>query len=251
MNNNRFDVIGNYYESALSKYPDCRLDHTWLLNNSKLQPSSRVLEISGGTGFLTKKIADIVTDGDITVQDVSEEVLKINAEKCKHHPYIHYILESNMQFPSVENDQFDAIIGLGGFHHIEDQVTFFKAMHQKLTADGILCLGDFEDNSSMQRYFDEKVHYMTSTGHQGLFASESRFINLARFGGFTRVSIERKKVAFCFKNQASVGEFFQLVHNLNQNPWETFEDIRNYFELVETHNELIVLIDYVYGSFQK
>lgn len=251
MGKSRFDVIGSSYELALAKYPDCRLDHTWLLDNSQLQPTSRVLEISGGTGFLTKKIAQTVTTGKVTVQDISEEVLRINAEKCKAHTNLEYLIEPNMQFPSVKDDEFDVVIGLGGFHHIEDQVTFFKAMHAKLKDDGVFCIGDFEDNSSMQKYFDEKVHYMTETGHQGLFASESRLINLARFGGFTRVKVERKPVAFCFRNKAEIGEFFQLVHNLDQNPWETYEDIRTYFELVETHDSTIVVIPYVYGSFQK
>ena len=251
MDKSRFDVIGNSYELALSKYPNCRLDHTWLLENSKLHTDSRVLEISGGTGFLTKKIGQIVKKGQITVQDISEEVLRINGGKCTDVSNIEYLIEKDMNFPSVNDSEFDTIIGLGGFHHIEDQVSFFRAMYKKLKEDGILVLGDFEDNSSMQRYFDEKVHYITSTGHQGLFASESRLINLGRFAGFSRVKVERKKVPFCFRNKSEIGEFFQLVHNLDQNPWESYEDINHYFDIIETHEGMHVLIDYVYGSFQR
>lgn len=247
----RFDTIGNSYEKALAKYPDCRLDHVWLLKNSHLNLNSRVLEISGGTGFLTTKIADIVTKGKITVQDVSPTVLDINAAKHKEKKNVHYLIESDMNFPSLPDDTFDSIIGLGGFHHIEDQVSFCKGIFRKLKANGIVCLGDFEDGSSMQRYFDEKIHYLTATGHQGLFASDSRFINLARFAGFDHVQIERKKIPFCFRSEAEIGDFFQLVHDLDQTPQETFLDIKRYFDIVETHEHLLVIIDYVYAAFRK
>ena len=251
MKESRFDIIGNSYERALVKYPNCRLDHTWLIKNSYLNPSNRVLEISGGTGFLTKKIAEIVTEGKITVQDISQTVLDINAAKCKIHNNIQYIIEKDMNFPQLPDEEFDVIIGLGGFHHIEDQVSFAKAIYKKLKSNGVVCLGDFEDNSSMQRYFDEIIYCITATGHQGLFASVSRFVNLARFAGFGRVKVARKKIPFCFANEAEIGDFFQLVHDLDQDPAETYQDIEKYFDIIEHPAGLMVLIDYVYASYQK
>jgi SAM-dependent methyltransferase len=251
MEKTRFDIIGNSYETALAKYPDCRRDHYWLIKHSCLQPNSSVLEISGGTGFLTEKILEQVTTGKVVVQDVSDTVLSINALKNKMRSNIEYATESDMSFPKIADEQFDAIIGLGGFHHIEDQVTFCKSLHRMIKENGTVCLGDFEDNSSMQRYFDEKVHYITPTGHRGLFASESRFINLARFAGFDRVLIERKKIAFCFPDEPAVGDFFQLVHNLDQDPRETLLDIKRYFDVIEHNEGVIVAIDYVYALLQK
>lgn len=247
----RFDVIGNSYEKALAKYPKSRLDHLWLLRNSNINTKSRVLEISGGTGFLTEKIAKVVTAGKITVQDVSPAVLNINAEKLRNQKNIEYLIEQNMHFPSLPDNEFDSVIGLGGFHHIEDQVTFFSTMLKKLKVGGTICMGDFEDNSSMQRYFDERVHYMTATGHQGLFASESRFINLARFAGFDKVKVERIKTPFCFANDEEIGDFFQLVHDLDQDPMETYQDIKKYFCIIEGHDCKMVILDYVYACFQK
>ncbi len=251
MEKSRFDVIGNSYESALAKYPSCRRDHYWLLQNANIQPDSCVLEVSGGTGFLTEQIAQKVTSGKIVVQDVSESVLSINASKCKNDSNIEYLIEENMHFPRIADSQFDVIIGLGGFHHIEDQVAFSKTLYRMVKNDGIVCLGDFEDNSSMQRYFDEKVHYMTSTGHQGLFASESRFINLARFAGFDRVKVERKKIAFCFRNEYEIGDFFQMVHSLDQSPEETLNDIKKYFDLIEHNEGIVVVLEYVYACYKK
>lgn len=247
----RFDVIGSSYEKALALYPKSRLDHVWLMRNSYLKKSSRVLEISGGTGFLTEKISEVVTEGKITVQDVSQAVLNINAEKRCHQKNLEFLIESDMLFNSLSDNEFDNVIGLGGFHHIEDQVTFFSSMYKKLKQGGIICMGDFEDNSSMQRYFDERIHYITATGHKGLFASESRFINLARFAGFDRVKVERLKTPFCFADESEIGNFFQLVHDLDQDPKETFQDIKKYFDIIENHDGLMVVLDYVYACFQK
>jgi ubiquinone/menaquinone biosynthesis C-methylase UbiE len=251
MEKSRFEVIANAYESALAKYPFCRRDHYWLLQKANMQPDSCVLEISGGTGFLTEKIVQIVTSGKIIVQDVAESVLSINALKCRNTPNIEYMVEDNMHFPHIADSQFDVIIGLGGFHHIEDQVTFSKTLYRIVKNDGIVCLGDFEDNSSMQRYFDEKVHHITPTGHQGIFASESRFINLARFAGFDHVKVERKKIAFCFREEYEIGEFFQMVHSLDQSPEETLNDIKKYFDLIEHNDGVIVVLDYVYSWYKK
>lgn len=247
----RFDAIGNAYESAHAKYPGCRLDHLWLLRHANLNDKSRVLEIHGGTGFLTEKILKIVTQGKMTVQDVSPVALKINEVKFKSRANVDYLLESDMDFPSLRNEEFDVILGLGGFHHIEDQVSFCKAMYQKLKRNGVACFGDFTDDSAMQRYFDEKVHSMSATGHIGLFASTSRFTNLARFAGFTQAKIERVKTPFCFKDEIAVGDFFQQVHGLHQDPRDTWRDIQSYFDVMELPQGLMVLIDYVYACYQK
>lgn len=249
---NRFDVIASSYEKALAKYPNCRFDHNWLLKNSNLSEHSSVLEISGGTGFLTKHIMEKVPHGKIIVQDVSNNVLEINAEKNDPKgDLVKYIVEADMQFPSFSGEEFDAVITLGGFHHIEDQVTFAKSLNRMLKKNGIACIGDFIDDSSMQRYFDEKVHYVTETGHMGLFASVSRLINLARFANFTKVKVEKVPVPFSFKSPEEIGEFFQLVHDLDQDPKDTYKDIQKYFTIMESSEGLSVIIDYVYAAFQK
>lgn len=251
MKETRFDVIANSYEMALAKYPLCRTDHHWLIEQANIKPESHVLEISGGTGFLTEKLARIVSQGRLVVQDVAKAALDVNAEKCTPIRPIEYMLEEDMSFPHLADNSFDAIINLGGFHHIEDHVTFCRTLAKKLKPSGIACIGDFSDNSSMQRYFDEKIHYITPTGHSGLFASRSRLINLARFAGFDDVKVEDIKIPFCFANEKEIGDFFQMVHDLDQDPEETYEDIKKYFDIVSTPNEKWVLLDYVYARYKK
>lgn len=248
----RFDVIGRSYEAALAKYPNCRTDHVWLMRHAALEKCESLLEVSGGTGFLTEKIAaKLPAKAKMFVQDVAPAVLEINANKNNKFQNINYMIEHDMNFPKLKGMKFDSIINLGGFHHIEDQVTFAKTAFQLLRPGGVMCLGDFEDNSSMQRYFDDRIHYITATGHQGLFASASRFVNLGRFAGFEKVKVERIRVPFSFRSKQEIGDFFKLVHDLDQDPAETYQDIEKYFEIIEWHEVLMVMIDYVYVCYTK
>lgn len=251
MNITRFDHIALGYEEAMSKYPDCRMDHTWLLEKATQKKAKNVLEVSGGTGFLTEKIVALMPEVNLVVQDVSEAVLKINANKNKKLNSIEYYLEDDMHFPKLQDNTFDCIINLGGFHHIEDQITFFKNVYRILDFEGSFYVGDFIDNSPIQKYFDEKINFITSTGHQGLFASESRLINLARFSGFKKFSIEVKKIPFCFNTKKDIGNFFQKVHDLQQDPEQTLKDIESLFDVVQLNNGYAVIIDYIYAWYSK
>lgn len=248
---NRFNYIANSYEAALKKYPYARTDHIWLLENANLKSDSNVLEVSGGTGFLTEKISKILTSGELTVHDIAENMLAINKEKLPNKSNINYIVHEDMSFASSPDDYYDVSINLGGFHHIEDQVSFFKGIMNKLKKGGIVCVGDFADNSPVQRYFDEKIDKLTDTGHMGLFASKSRMENLARMCGASEVILEEIPVPFIFESKHAVGEFFQLVHALNQTIDESFKEINEYFEIREIDGNFHVMVDYIYACFRK
>lgn len=245
MTETRFDVIAKMYEAAHQRCPNCRHDHEWLLNKYDVQHQN-VLEISGGTGFLTEKLVSKKSPVNLIVHDISAEMLAFHKEKLSTRENIHYTVDPDMNLPTIPNGFFDAAFSLGGFHHIEDQICLFKAVKNKLKKGGIFCVGDFADNSPVQRYFDERINQLTSTGHQGLFASRSRLENLARFSGFDAVEVQQLRVPFEFQNGEDIGDFFQLVHGLNQNPKDTLKDIKNYFEIITYDKKSLVLMDYVY-----
>jgi ubiquinone/menaquinone biosynthesis C-methylase UbiE len=246
----RFDVIAKHYEAAISQYPNCRHDHEWLFEQVR-HPVAKVLEVSGGTGYLTGKIIKNCAPQQLVIHDVSKKMLKINENKFSEHPGVSYYIDSNMQLNQLEDQYFDLALNLGGFHHIEEQVLFFKSMHRVLKKGASVIFGDFVDDSPVQRYFDERVHQFTETGHQGLFASYSRLVNLARFSGFNKAIVKKKKVPFSFNNKMEIGQFFNQVHGLDQRIEETYKDIEDYFEIIEMDNQLMVIMDYIYGCYTK
>lgn len=251
MTKTRFDHIAKSYEEAIAKYPKCRTDHFWFLEQLSKNKPRNILEISGGTGFLTSALMSLFPQSKIVVQDISQTVLDINADKNQKSHDITYYVESDMSLPKLENNQFDCIISLGGFHHIEDQIKLYKTAFRLLKQGGLFYIGDFADNSPVQKYFDEIIHFITDTGHNALFASESRLINLGRFGGFKESRTEVKKIPFCFQKKIDIGVFFQMVHALNQKPEETLQDMESMFDIMQLNEGYAIVMDYVYAWYHK
>lgn len=247
----RFDIIANTYEAALQKYPNSRTDADWLIKNLKIKKNDRILEFTAGTGYLTQKIAPLISEGLLVAQDISHVMLKFNKKKCKIYTNIAFYCEKNPFFPKIKNNSFDKAVCLGGFHHIEDSVTILRTIHNKIKKGGVCCIGDFGDNSSVQRYFDERINNLTSTGHKGLFLSVSRMVNLGRFAGFDMIEAISIKVPFIFNNEKEIGEFYNLVHGLDEDTISTLKDVKKYMGVNKIGHKLIVPMDYVYARYVK
>ncbi len=247
----RFDIIANTYEAALQKYPEARTDANWLIKNLEIKENDKILEFTAGTGFLTQKMALLNPKGFLVTQDISPIMLSFNRKKCKKYPNVNFYCEKNSSFPKIKNNYFNKAVCLGGFHHLEDPTTVLKTIHSKIKKKGICCIGDFADNSSVQKYFDERIHKLTSTGHKGLFLTISRMINLGRFTGFNAAEAINIKVPFIFNSEKEIGEFYNLVHGLNENATDTLKDIKNYMGIKKVGDRLIVPMDYVYAKYIK
>lgn len=247
LDDSRFNIIATSYEYAIARYPKARNDGDWLLDNIDVQNRDVVLEISAGTGFLTEKIAQKNTAGILYAQDIAPRTLKINSEKCGTYKHIVYLTDLN----GVRDESCDKAVSLGGWHHMEDQIGITKAALKKLKPGAVFCVGDFSDASSIQRYFDEVVDNMTSTGHQALFPSRSRMINLGRFAQASKTEVEVFDVPFKFDSKGAIGEFFQKVFALDQAPEETYAGIERYFEIQQAGRQLAVMVPYIYTKFTK
>ncbi len=243
----RFDVIAKSYEYAIATYPDARKDDVWLMDKLNVQEDDKILEISAGTGFLTEQIVLKNTKGILYAQDIAPKTLEINKEKCDSHKHLKYTTDID----SVPDAYCDKAVSLGGWHHMEDQINITKSALKKLKNNGYFCVGDFSDNSSIQRYFDEVVDKITPTGHQGLFPSNSRMVNIGRFVKASKTEVEEFNVEFKFDTKKGIGEFFQKVFALDQEPKDTYVDIERYFDIKKIDGKLAVMIPYIYAKYTK
>lgn len=247
IDDSRFNIIAKSYEYAIASYPDARKDGDWLMDTLDVQNDDIILEISAGTGFLTQKIAPLNRRGVLYAQDIAPRTLEINKQKSGHFNHVHYITD----VATLVDSSCDKAVSLGGWHHMEDQIAITKSALAKVKQGGFFCVGDFADDSSIQRYFDEVVDNITSTGHQALFPSCSRMVNLGRFAHASATEVAEFDVPFWFDSEFNIGEFFQSVFALDQTPEETFKDIQKYFEIQSNNGRLAVMVPYIYAKFVK
>lgn len=247
----RFNQIANTYEAAITKYPFARTDDKWLLDHLELKPTDRVLEFTSGTGFLTRQLVERVPQGRVVAQDIADFMIEFNRRKCAAFNNVWFYIETDSKFPALAEESFEKAVCLGGFHHVQNQAEYLQTVYKKLKKGGVLCVGDFADMSPVQAYFDERINYITAGGHIGLFLTTSLMENLGRCAGFSRCETVRTQVPFIFDSELAVGEFYQLVHGLNQRPEETLEDVRRYMGIKHENGKLVVPMDYVYARYTK
>lgn len=247
VSDSRFNIIAQSYEYAIATYPDARRDGDWLMSQLDVQNQDKILEISAGTGFLTEQIVVKNGGGELYAQDIAPKTLDLNKAKCGDHQHLQYTLDVEV----VPDAHCDKAVSLGGWHHMVDQIGVTESALKKLKKDGYFVVGDFSDNSSIQRYFDEVVDNITETGHQGLFPSKSRMINIGRFAQASKTEVEEFDVEFKFDDEHGIGEFFQKVFALDQDPADTYADVAKYFEIKVVDGQMAVMVPYIYAKYTK
>jgi ubiquinone/menaquinone biosynthesis C-methylase UbiE len=254
MKKSRFDIIAESYGKAIAAYPRARSDHLKILEWLNLSGGEKILEIAAGSGFLTEKIAFLLTTGRLIAYDISGRMIDISKKKIKKlklERVVEYYVSEDKTLPKVKNQSLDKAVCLGGFHHIEDPISLFRTIHKKLKPGGQFIVGDFADDSPVQRYFDERINRLTSTGHQAMFLSISQMENFARFSGLQAIGIERVMVPFIFPTEADAGIFFQTVHCLDQILEECILDIKSYMGISPAIGKVVVPMDYIYARYKK
>ena len=247
VSDSRFNIIAQSYELALAMYPQARRDADWLLDKLAARNEDIILEVAGGTGWLTGQIVQKNAEGILYVQDIAPRTLELNEAKWGHFEHVHYITD----LASIHNNACDKAISLGGWHHMEDQIGVTQSVMAKLKDGGFFCVGDFADDSSIQRYFDDVVDKITETGHQALFPSISRLVNIGRFARAKHTETAAMDVPFTFESKKAIGVFFQKVFALDQDPEETLADIEGYFDIEPAPTGWSVMVPYVYAVFHK
>lgn len=248
---NRWEHSAHAYEKAMSLYPECRMDYQKMIEDACLSEKSVVLEIGGGTGYITEKIASIVKKGEIIVNDVSKKAIDIS--KSKSIDRVSYFMGQVSELP---DSKFDAIVSLGAFHHIYNQYQLVEDIYKKLKDGGVACIADFADDSDIQRYFDERVHQNTPTGHYALFPSKSHVVNMARKAGFSddKIKTEPSRARFVFHDKREAAHFFNLCFYItHQTVEQTLCELEQYFEFEEDtqRGKIALLMDYLYIRLEK
>lgn len=111
----------------------------------KLEKNHKVLETGCGTGRDSEKIAnELGEDGELYLQDISEEILKIGVEKFSEktfNPKIEFSLANGYYLP-FEDNYFDRVFHFGGLNTFGDPKRAFEEMVRVCKPGGRLVVGD-------------------------------------------------------------------------------------------------------------
>ena len=116
-----------------------------MINSLKLERNHKVLETGCGTGRDSEKIAnELGEDGELYMQDISEEILKIGIEKFSKKsfkPKIKFSLANGCYLP-FEDNYFDRIFHFGGLNTFGDIKRAFSEMVRVCKPGGRIVVGD-------------------------------------------------------------------------------------------------------------
>lgn len=113
---------------------DIRLSMINLLN---LKKSSKVLEISAGTGKDSELIADRLDEtGELWLLDISPDMLIQAKEKIKNHPALTEAAVGDACHLPYANNYFDALYCFAGVGHFTDQKAALKEMARVVRPGG-------------------------------------------------------------------------------------------------------------------
>jgi len=128
------------------------------------------VDISAGTGFLTKAISEWTETTTYGI-DPSKTQLEYMCQNCSDLVVPVYSWPDNYEKLFIDGNipeaGIDFVTSFGGIHHIDKERydLAFQNVARMLKPDGRFTAADVPGNSILQRHFDEVVNYKSLTRH--------------------------------------------------------------------------------------
>jgi len=151
----------------------------------ELKPADRVLDLGCGTGWASRRLARIVTSGEVVGLDVADEMLRRAEQTSAGISNVRYMWGSAEKIPAADN-AFSKILSVESFYYYADQG---KALDEllRVTAPGgklFILINLYSDNHYSLRWVTElKVPVQA--------LSEAEYIALLQKHGFGSVEARR------------------------------------------------------------
>lgn len=117
----KFDHISKNYDEQRKKLIPC-FDDFYRVPISFIEyplEHCRVLDIGGGTGLFTMFLLEKFPKANVTLIDLSEQMLHIARQRFSDNPNVEYIVDDYTRHRFSEN--FDVIISALSIHHLTDK----------------------------------------------------------------------------------------------------------------------------------
>lgn len=150
-----------------------------------LNTDDRVLDLGCGTGWASRRMARIVTAGEVTGIDVADEMLRRAEQASLGMKNVRYVWGSAEKIPAEDN-VFTKVLSVESFYYYADQGRALDELHRVMAPQGklFILINLYKDNPYSLRWVGElkvPVHARSEAEYLRLlerhgFAAESRRI---------------------------------------------------------------------------
>jgi demethylmenaquinone methyltransferase / 2-methoxy-6-polyprenyl-1,4-benzoquinol methylase len=143
-----FDSVASKYD-LMNDFMSFGLHRVWkhiAINHLCLRPEHKVLDLAGGTGDLTLKIAQQVREpGLITLSDINAEMLRVGKDRLLNKGVtgpIEYVEADAEALPFADNSYDRVIMGFG-LRNVTDKQQALHEIYRVLKPGGLLLVLEF------------------------------------------------------------------------------------------------------------
>src|SRR2546423_1467748 len=150
-----------------------------------LQPADRVLDLGCGTGWASRRMARIVTAGEVVGLDVADEMLNHARQASEGIHNIRYLWGSAENIPAADNT-FTKVLSVESFYYYADQGKAIEELRRVMAPAGrlFILINLYKDNHYSLRWTQE-----LKVSVQAL--SEAEYVALLQKHGFQAVEARR------------------------------------------------------------
>src|SRR6266852_3320780 len=150
-----------------------------------LQPADRVLDLGCGTGWASRRMARMVTAGEVVGLDVADEMLNRARQASEGIHNVRYLWGSAEKIPAGDN-YFTKVLSVESFYYYADQGKALDELRRVMAPGGrpFILINLYKDNHYSLRWTQElKVPVQA--------LSESEYVALLQKHGFHAVEARR------------------------------------------------------------
>lgn len=158
-------------------------DQTLALMN--IQVGDRILDLGCGTGWASRRMARVATEGEIVGLDVADEMLRRAEQSSSVFKNIRYVWGSAEKIPAADN-AFSKVLSVESFYYYADQGKALNELHRVMASGAklFILINLYKDNHYSLRWMSELKIPVKAL-------SEAEYIDLLEKHGFKNVQARR------------------------------------------------------------
>lgn len=193
MNNNAnissfkdFQIRAKNYEIQSKWVTDNKINNVPYIFFKKKNNLGNILDVGGGTGFLSQYLSDKIPYTSITIVDSSTNMLKKAKERIPHATTVNSSIES---YCNSNFQKFETIIVRQILHYVDDVNVIISLLKEKISNDGIIYIGQFVVPDKESDKWHENFIKKISKNRKRSFIYNS-FLDIFLQNGFEIVKVE-------------------------------------------------------------